>query len=102
MCETSDMSSEVQELTWALVDEQATEGQVRHLEELLIEDQEARRVYVTCMQMHADLHYLFGGGKMALPPALEEAIKAQKKSGPALPIVDLPTTTTNAHHSNGV
>jgi hypothetical protein len=45
---------------------------------------------------------LFGGGKTGLPPALEEAIKVQKKAGPALPIVDLPTTVSNAHHSNGV
>jgi hypothetical protein len=101
MCETSDMSSEVQELTWVLVDEQATEGQVRHLEDLVLEDQEARRVYVTCMQIHTELHYMFSGKMPGLPPALEKAIKAPKKSAP-LPIVDLPAAAASAHHSSGV
>ncbi len=102
MYETSDMRSDVQELTWALVDEHATEGQIRHLEELLLEDREARRVYVMCMQLHADLHFMFGAKKPALPPALEEAIKARKKPAPPLPNVGFPPTAANAHHSNGV
>ena len=101
MYETSDMRSDVQELTWALVDEHATEGQIRHLEELLLEDREARRVYVMCMQLHADLHFMFGA-EAGMPPALEEAIKARKKPAPPLPNVGFPPTAANAHHSNGV
>ena len=94
MTETPDMASEIQELTWALIDEQATESQVRRLEELLLEDHEARQVYVMCMQMHADLHYLLSGRRPTLPAAVEQAIAAEKKkkTKPAavpLPLVDL-------------
>ena len=101
MYETSDMRSEVQELTWALVDEQATEGQIRHLEELLLADHEARRVYMMCMQLHADLHYSLGSQRFKLPPAVEKAIKARKTS-PPLPTINLPPATSNSQHSNGV
>ncbi len=90
MYETSDMRSEVQELTWALVDEQATESQIRHLEELLLASHEARRAYMMCMQLHADLHYMLGGIKPGLPPAVEKAMKARKTPSPPLPTVGLP------------
>ncbi len=60
---TTDLLDEVQELVWALVDEQATEEQAQRLERLLLDNREARQIYITCMQMHADLHYLLGGKK---------------------------------------
>jgi hypothetical protein len=94
--------NEVQELVWALVDDQATEEQVQRLEELLLENQEARRIYITCMQMHADLHFLLGGKKFELPEALKEAMEAKKSQKQStsdsqspgrtapLPLVDLP------------
>jgi hypothetical protein len=97
MDETNDLATEVQELAWAMVDEQATDGQIHRLEELLLEDHEARRVYVMCMQMHSDLHYLLGGKQPRLPAAIEEAIKAERKKArpAALPIVDLPPVIAN-------
>jgi hypothetical protein len=100
MYDTSDVSSEVEELTWAMVDDRATEGQIRRLERLLLEDREARRLYLTCMQIYATLECMFGGKRLGLPPAVKEAIKAQKKSAPPLSIVDLPATAASARHSS--
>ncbi|NLF06728.1 MAG: hypothetical protein GX594_01950 [Pirellulaceae bacterium] len=94
MTQTHTVADEVQELTWAVVDDLATEEQMRRLEELLLDDTEARNIYVTCMQMHADLHFLLGGHRARLPEIIEKAIEASKQSGarkPApLPVVDLP------------
>jgi hypothetical protein len=101
MEETNDLATEVQELAWALVDEQATDGQIRRLEELLLGGHEARQVYVTCMQMHSDLHYLLGGRQPRLPPALEAAIKAEKKARPTPPLVDLPPIIANVPYVDG-
>jgi len=105
------VSDEVQELAWALIDEQATEEQVRRLEELLLENKDAREVYVMCMQMHADLHYLLGGKKFELPEALKEAMAAKQsqqqtsaaakapQQGAPLPLVDLPIPPTGMPNS---
>ena len=45
----------VQELTWALVDEQITDDEMRLLDNLLLSDDEARGTYIGCMQLHTDL-----------------------------------------------
>jgi len=66
----------VQVLAWSLVDEQATDADVAELEQLITEDEQARRVYVECMQLHADLHYFFKesrdneSGTVATPPGI--------------------------------
>jgi len=107
----SDMSDEVQELVWALIDEQATEEQVQRLEQLLLDNREARQIYIACMQMHADLHYLLGGKKFELPEALKEAMAAKQsqqqtsaaakapQQGAPLPLVDLPIPPTGMPNS---
>jgi hypothetical protein len=104
MDETNALLDEVQELTWALVDEQATEEQVHNLEALLLENDEARRIYVMCMQLHADLHYMLNKKARRLPPALEKLIKAEqgKKKSP-LPVsaIDMPSTASHMPTSNG-
>lgn len=97
----NDPMSEVQELVWALIDEQATDSEVTRLEQLLLESDEARRTYVMCMQMHADLHFLLGNRKLSLPAVIEQAQKAEqpakadapKKANAPLPLVDLPSST---------
>jgi len=100
----SDLAVEVQELAWALVDDQATEREMLRLEELLLENAEARQNYVTCIQMLSDLHYLLSGKRPPLPTAVEKAVELQKTKtvenvGPArkprrsaapLPIVNMP------------
>jgi hypothetical protein len=45
----------VQELTWAIVDEQISADEMRLLDNLLLCDDEARRTYIGCMQLHTDL-----------------------------------------------
>jgi hypothetical protein len=104
MDETNDLSSEVQELVWAMLDEQATDDQLHRLERLLVEDPEARRIYVMCMQMHADLHHLFRDSVPRLPPAVEKAMKSQKaaESKTPLPLIDLPPTSAGAPTADGV
>jgi hypothetical protein len=81
MNETIDLKAEVQELAWAVIDEQATDSQIRRLEGLLLENGEARRTYVECIQMHADLHYLLGG-KRAKRPAERNNKKSAKRTSP--------------------
>ncbi len=92
MHQPDDLINEVQELVWALVDDQATDQQVRRLEELLLENQQARQVYVQCMQMHADLHYMLSGKQPRLPIPLQKkaAQPVEAKSRPPLPTVELP------------
>jgi hypothetical protein len=60
-------TSEVQELTWAMLDDLITDRQFQRLEQLLSSDDEAREVYVECIQLHADLAQHFAGTK---PPGL--------------------------------
>jgi hypothetical protein len=45
----------VQELTWALVDEQITADQMSLLDNLLLSDEQARATYIDCVRLHADL-----------------------------------------------
>ncbi len=49
----------VQELTWALLDEQINDDEMTLLDSLLLADDAARRRYIECVQLHADLmaHY---------------------------------------------
>jgi hypothetical protein len=100
LLESDEPIDEVQALVWALVDDQATEADVARLEELLLHDDEARRTYVLCMQMHSDLHFLFGK-KPTLPDFAKLAEQTKKAETPRqaatakptkspLPLVDLP------------
>lgn len=95
----NDQLTEVQELVWALIDDQATDGEVHRLEELLLSSDEARQTYVLCMQMHADLHFLFNGKQPRLPEVVEQAIKAEKARKPKkapLPAINLPLAAAEA------
>jgi len=93
MPSNEELLNEVQELVWALIDDQATVEQVRRLEQLLLENEEARRTYITCMQLHADLHYLLGGKRhIPLPAELEQVAAGRQKSPTPTPLslVDFP------------
>jgi hypothetical protein len=106
------VEDEVQELVWALVDECATDTQVRRLEELLLENEQARRIYVMCMQMHADLHFLLNGRQERLAANIEQLLSSERTSRgkkpdqtarpTALPVADLPPTAHDMPHSNGL
>jgi hypothetical protein len=49
----------VEELVWAMLDGQISDEDFHRLNEILRTDEEARRVYMHCMQMHVDLQELF-------------------------------------------
>ena len=54
------ITDRVQELTWALVDEQITADEVELLDNLLLSDDGARDAYIGCIQLHTDLLYHYG------------------------------------------
>lgn len=45
----------VQELTWALIDDQIESGEFQLLESMLLSDDAARGEYIHCVQLHTDL-----------------------------------------------
>ena len=45
----------VQELTWALLDEQINDDEFILLDNLLLSDEKARGSYIGCVQLHTDL-----------------------------------------------
>jgi hypothetical protein len=49
------ISERVQELTWAMLDEQITDDEFGLLDTLLLSDETARQNYVGCVQLHAEL-----------------------------------------------
>jgi hypothetical protein len=49
------VSDRVQELTWALLDEEINDDEFRLLENLLLSDDQCRDSYIGCVQLHADL-----------------------------------------------
>jgi hypothetical protein len=51
----------VQELTWATIDDVASDDDVRLLETLLLSGDEAVDGYLGCVQLHVDLLEHFGG-----------------------------------------
>jgi hypothetical protein len=72
----------VQELTWALIDDQISEDEMQLLDSLLLSDEAARDTYIGCVQMHTDLlaHYAddvkrpFPGGKLPVLGFLGEGV----------------------------
>ncbi len=72
---------EVQELVWQLIDGEIEDTQFRRLEQLVLEDAEARETYVRCLQMHVDLTYYF---------AEQRAKETGTPSRFALPLEGLP------------
>jgi hypothetical protein len=53
------ISERVQELTWALLDEQISDDEFVLLDTLLLSDEKARQCYVGCVQLHAELRAHF-------------------------------------------
>jgi hypothetical protein len=55
MADDATVRERVQELTWALLDEQITDDEKSLLDTLLLSDDNARRHYMECIQLHTDL-----------------------------------------------
>jgi len=49
------LDERVQELTWALLDEYASDDDIALLDSLLVSDDKARYTYVGCVQLHSEL-----------------------------------------------
>ena len=73
MQDSEQLMEEVQQLVWALVDEMATDEQIRRLEALVLEHAAARRAYVDCMSLHAELHCMFSPPRPVKPIAMGNA-----------------------------
>jgi hypothetical protein len=52
-------SNDTEELVWAMLDEQLSPDEFRRLESLLLVDEDARRLYLQCVQLHIDLQCWF-------------------------------------------
>lgn len=50
---------DVEDLTWQLLDEQIEEPALRSLERELIKNEDSRKTYVDCVQLHVDLMCYF-------------------------------------------
>jgi len=76
----------VQELTWALVDDNISDEEFPLLESLLLSDDGARGAYLGCMQLHSDLLSHFA--------LAETATSGKTVNNPS--ILSLPTGTFSA------
>ena len=72
MDKTTELEAEVEDITWALIDDQATQDELRRLEELLLHSREACQAYVRCLQIEADLYFQFGDKRPPLREVIEE------------------------------
>ncbi len=84
MDKTTDLEAEVEDITWALIDDQATQDELRRLEELLLHSREACQAYVRCLQIEADLYFQFGDKRPPLREVIEER-QRQETTAPTRP-----------------
>jgi predicted Zn-dependent protease len=70
------ISDRVQELSWALLDEQMNDDEFMLLENLLLADEKARETYVGCTRLHADLmaHFAVPTGVTGSKPANDSPV----------------------------
>jgi hypothetical protein len=90
MADKSPVVERVQELTWALLDEDINEDEISLLDTLLISDDKARERYIECVQLHCDLLAHFA----------EEPAKATGSRPPVLSFLapnGAPTDTPSSH-----
>ena len=90
---------ELDQLVWALLDDQLTSSEIERLEQMLIGDEDLRKHYVRCMQLHADLHTMFYQAKerAAESVAKQEQVAGEEPQAPAImpPLdIDLPIPGT--------
>jgi hypothetical protein len=73
--------TDVENLVWAMLDEQISEQDFRLLDETLRDDEQARQLYLQCVQLHVDLANFY---------ATKEKTPARSTVAPPLSI-SLPT-----------
>jgi hypothetical protein len=70
------IATRVQELTWALLDEQINDDEFKLLDNLLLSDEKARHTYLECTQLHAELtdHFAVSTGATGSRAAKESPL----------------------------
>ncbi len=69
------ISDRVQELTWALLDEQINDDEFMLLDNLLLSDEKARGSYIGCVQLHTELMSYFA----ALPAESDSKVGSRSQ-----------------------
>ena len=89
----------IEELVWALLDDQITPLELEQLEQRLLTDDAARHRYVECIQMHTDLQEHFNPSKLKFKlPSEKSSDKSETKSAPPVnPLADIDLPTTQGH-----
>ncbi len=64
---------EVEQLTWALLDDNISDEEFSRLEQVLVDEGAARQTYLGCVQMHVDLHQYFAEQPAAMATAAERS-----------------------------
>ena len=54
------LAEQVEEMIWMLLDGNLADSDMKRLEQMILEQEPVRRRYLECVQVHADLHDLFG------------------------------------------
>jgi hypothetical protein len=80
----------VQELSWALFDEQINQDELQLLEGLLLSDDKARRTYCNCVRLHTDLFAHFAKRQAATPDGKTQVLGFL--GGALPPTTSIPTT----------
>src|SRR5262249_20024892 len=76
------MPADLEALVWAMLDGQISEEELGRLDALLRDDEEARRLYLQCVQLHVDLANFY---------ATKEKTAAQAPIALPLSSISLPT-----------
>ncbi|MGD9635235.1 MAG: hypothetical protein AB7G28_24390 [Pirellulales bacterium] len=91
MAHDATIEERVQELSWALFDEQINDDEMQLLEGLLLSDDHARKTYCNCVRLHTDLFIHFA--KPAVPSADGKTQVLGFLGGALPPTSTLPTTS---------
>jgi hypothetical protein len=84
------IAERVQELSWALFDEQINDDELQLLEGLLLSDDKARQTYCDCVQLHTDLFAHFAKPQAASPDGKTQVLGFL--GGVLPPTTSIPTT----------
>ena len=73
--DSQDPPTQAEQLAWGLIDEYLTDEHIERLESLVKENDEARKRFAACLQLHVDLIYFYHrerteGDSDAVPPVL--------------------------------
>jgi len=73
--DSQDPPTQAEQLAWGLIDEYLTDEHIERLENLVKENDEARKRFASCIQLHVDLIYFYHGERTegdpdAIPPSL--------------------------------